>query len=519
MMPVQARSEDEKTPPPTSSQYASDTVEQAITRFTQQRGDNSFWLTNGAPGKNARRLVWLLQHADQDGLDPQWYGASDLAHRIDHVSDLDWQRKLEHDLSRALIDYVHDVRWGVVRNRMKYTQEDMDWHVPSPATILASAAAAPDFSQWMHQIRGVNPLYRRLRLALSTVRAKPDSAFTSIPDGDLVHPGESDPRIPALRQRLGVSAPAPANSDAKGGDTTANTYDPQTVKALKAFQHAHGLMADGILGPGTLDLLNQSRDEQIDLIRANMERARWLPHGALGAKFVLVNIPQYRVHMYQRGKDPQSIKVVVGETDSQTPLMVDKIEYAEVNPYWNLPTNITADEVVPSVQAHGIGYLKRKDMEVVRHFGDDAKPISPGSVRWTKAAALEPQFLVRQRPGKQNALGRIKFMFPNPLAIYLHDTPADSLFSRSARDDSHGYVRLARPLDFAAWLFDSKGIDKAQFEKMIATNKHQNVGLDQPVPVYLGYFTAWPDAKGNVTYVKDVYQRDDGLIAALKKKG
>ncbi|WP_219238136.1 L,D-transpeptidase family protein [Stakelama flava] len=521
--PVQAAAADD-TPPATRSSYSDSAVDQAVARFIQTRGDKPFWIVDGAPGKNARRLVQLLQHADQDGLDPQWYNAADLAHRIDHVSDLDWERKLETDLSRALIDYVRDVRWGVVKNRMDYTDDNIDWHVPSPATILASAAAAPDFVEWMHQIRGVNPLYRRLRLALAQIRAAPDDAYTTIPSGDLVHPGESDSRIPVLRKRLGVTVadnsgantPDPQQAQANNSGP-GNTLDPQTVQALKNFQRAHGLSADGVLGPGTLAMLNQSRDAQIDLVRANMERARWLPHGALGAKFVLVNIPQYEVHMYQRGKEPQLIKAVVGEAGKQTPLMVDRIEYAEVNPYWNLPPDITAKEIVPEVQSHGVGYLRSKDMEVVRDFNPDTKPISPGSVSWTKAAALTPKFLVRQRPGKQNALGQIKFMFPNPNAIYLHDTPADSLFSRSARDDSHGCVRLGRPLDFAAWLFDGQGIDKTKFQKLIATGKHQNVGLNGAVPVYLGYFTAWPDDKGNVAFQKDVYERDSGLIAAIKK--
>lgn len=483
-----------------------------------------FWIVDGAPGKNAKRLVWLLQHADQDGLDPATYHADALAHRLTHVSDLDWERKLERDLSRALIAYVRDVRWGVVRNRMAYTDDHLTWQVPSPGRILASAAAAPDFIAWMHQIRGVNPLYRRLRLALAQVRSRSEDSYTTIPSGDVVHPGEHDPRIPALRKRLGVAAPDETSSGDKStggkakGDANGETlFDPATADALKSFQRSHGLSADGILGPSSLAMLNQSRAEQIDLIRANMERARWLPHGALGAKFVLVNISQYRVHMYERGKEPADMRVIVGETDSQTPQMVDRFEFAEVNPYWNLPTNITADEIVPQVQAQGIGYLRRKDMEVVRNFSPDAKPIPPGSVRWTRAAALAPKFLVRQRPGKQNALGRIKFMFPNPKAIYLHDTPADSLFSRSARDDSHGCVRLARPLDFAAWLFDRQGISKAKFQQMVDTGKHQNVPLKTDVPVYLGYFTAWPDEKGNVAWQKDVYGLDKPLIAALGK--
>ncbi|WP_431469491.1 L,D-transpeptidase family protein [Sphingosinithalassobacter sp. LHW66-3] len=482
------------------------TQERGVDAFYAERGGQPFWFGPRGAGPHAGVLLERLSNAASEGLDPADYDPQQLAEAIRdaEAQRTDW-RAVERRLSQTMVRYLSDLRYGRVENKIDFTEPGMAPEPPAPADVLASAASASSFEQWFAQQHRLNPVYDGLRDALAQVRnGNGADAQPLIGEGDLLRQGDRSPRVERLRERLGLPVP----------QSGANRYDSQVAAAVESFQREHGLSADGVLGPNTRAMLNQPPGEQERTLIANMERARWLPD-ALGDRYVMVNIPGYTVRMYEGDRAVQEMAVVVGTEYDRTPLMADRMEYLEINPYWNIPNSITSEEIAPAVRANGVGYLQSRNMEVVRSFTPSADVLNPGAMNWASAAAGDPNLLVRQRPGPDNALGRIKFMFPNPHAIYLHDTPADQLFENSSRSESHGCVRVERPIDLAMWALTQDGWDRARLRQAIDSGDNQQVQLQREIPVYLTYFTAWPQPDGSISYRPDIYDRDSALISEL----
>ena len=302
-------------------------------------------------------------------------------------------------------------------------------------------------------------------------------------------------------------------------DSAAYVYDKQVKQAVTDFQKRHGLLVDGILGPQTYRALNVSIDDRIDQILLNMERWRWLPKDLSPSpdndRYIMVNIPAFQVRVMENNKEVMQMKAIVGETMHTTPVFSNQIQYLMFSPYWNVPNSIVEQDIKPKLQ-RDLGWLERNNMEMVTTFGPNARRVPVSRVNWNTMTRYNFKYRIRQRPGPNNSLGRVKFMFPNEYSVYLHDTPADHLFSESERDFSHGCVRVERPADLATYLLqDKSGWDRNRVTGAMNAGKQQRVNLEKNVPVYLVYFTAWVDENGTVNFRDDLYEHDEALARQL----
>jgi murein L,D-transpeptidase YcbB/YkuD len=321
----------------------------------------------------------------------------------------------------------------------------------------------------------------------------------------MLKPGMTDDRVAVLRQRLNV--PTPAMDDA-------SVYDDTLVAAVKDFQAQAGETADGIIGKATLAALNKTTATKIgkDDIVANMERWRWLPHD-LGDFHVLVNIPEFRVAVVNNDTTTFTTRVVVGKPATPTPSFSNSIKNIVVNPYWNVPPSIVAKEIAPSMLRNP-GYLAGQNMQIV----SGARVIDASAIDWGSVTQSNWKYSIRQLPGGANALGRIKFLFPNTHNVYLHDTPSKSLFGNAVRAYSHGCVRVQNPMDFAnALLQDEPGLDVDQLQAMFG-NTERWVNLKTHIPVHIAYFTVRADADGTLHAYSDIYGNNKRLKDMLAGK-
>ena len=295
--------------------------------------------------------------------------------------------------------------------------------------------------------------------------------------------------------------------DAFAVDHTDGEYTDDVVALVRDFQSSVGLKSDGIVGKNTISKITiEDPEVQLRKVLYSMERLRWHPD-RLGNKYVFINQPQYRATFMVGGKPQVSMRAVVGKPSNQTYFFKDEIEYVEFNPYWGIPRSILVNEMLPKLRGNA-NYLDRLGYEITTQNG---KRISSSSVNWYSVGADFP-FNVRQPPGRKNALGELKIMFPNKHSIYMHDTPAKNLFNSKQRAFSHGCVRLAKPRVMAAAVL---GSTVSSIGSYIADGENKQRRLKQKIPVYISYFTAWPDSNGTVRYYGDVYGRDKAIERAM----
>ena len=328
-----------------------------------------------------------------------------------------------------------------------------------------------------------------------------------MPLGESLKPGMSDPRVPALRARLAVTDGA----DPQAPDGGELIYDDALVAVVKAFQARHGLDVDGVVGKASIVALNVPVETRVQDIVLSMERWRWMPPD-LGRNHLIVNIAGFELKRVADGRVEERMNVVVGRPYNKTPVFSDAVRYLEFNPYWNVPHGIAVKEELPKLKQNPAARAAA-GFEAVR--GNTVYPLT--SINWRQYGPGNFPFQLRQRPGPSNALGRVKFMFPNKFDVYLHDTPAKSLFDKSERAFSHGCIRLARPLDLAVQVLAVGGVpgwDMARINAVVATGKRTVVNLAEPLPIHITYFTAWVD-QGIPNFRGDIYGQDEKLLAAL----
>jgi murein L,D-transpeptidase YcbB/YkuD len=342
--------------------------------------------------------------------------------------------------------------------------------------------------------------YEALRSALSQLeRSASHETAIEIGRGSTLQRGDSGARVAALRMRLAVvPGSAPDNADA---------FDETLEAAVRRYQALHGLESDGVVGRRTQQHLDMSAHERAARIRLALARWRELPT-VLGNQYVHVNIPEYRLEFIRDGSPRVQMRVVVGSKSNPTPAFSDEIEYLVFNPFWHVPRRIALEELVPKA-SEAPGYLTRQDYEVLR----DGELIDEASVDWAAIDSSTFDFRIRQRPGPGNALGAVKFLFPNPLNIYLHDSPARGLYEHSNRAFSHGCIRLENPAQLAEALLEVQGEWSAnRVSQMMAAGTRRQFNLAQSVPVYLTYITARVTETGEVALFEDVYSRDSRAL-------
>ena len=462
--------------------------------------------------KRAGALVKRLLAADKEGLDPKDYDGKALAEVNEESPTLDKRRLAIAELyfSAAFLQYASDLRVG----RVLPSQVDPDFFLQrrtiDPLAALRGVAQAPSLEQFFAAWQPHHPLYAALRKALADYRAlAAQGGWQSVALGPSLHPGGTDARVPAVRARLAVT-------DGAGPATAAPTvYDAGLVEAVKRFQQRQGLTVDGVIGNSTIVAMNVPVAARIDSLIATMERVRWIPED-LGKKFIIVNIAAFELRRFDNGIEKERMRVVVGKPYHRTPVFSDRIRYVEFNPYWSVPPSIAVKEELPKLRSNA-GAIEAQGFEAVQ--GD--RVFSLVTIDWNQYGPGHFPFTLRQRPGANNALGRVKLIFPNPHNVYLHDSPAHSLFGRAERAFSHGCIRLARPLELAQEVLTASGVagwTPARVDSVIASAKTTVVNLREPMPVHITYLTAWVD-NGVVNFRSDIYGHDKKLLAALDGKG
>ena len=472
-----------------------------IRSYYETRQFEPVWIRQGRPTGQIEALARRIADARLDALDPADYPLPDLA--ADNLDDVDTVAKTDFAASLAVVRYVTHLAAGRVtpRSLSKHVTENPE--KPVVADILAGLAASTDIDAALKSFEPRHAQYWALKRKLAELLAATDVADQpAIPHGRVLRHGSHDPRVVLLRRRLGAEL-------ADGGDP--ELFDRNLLNAVREFQTKNALGADGIVGQGTLAALNRdNRQSLIATISANIERWRWMPR-QLGQFHVDVNIPEFTLRVVRGGKIVHTTRVIVGKRSNPTPVFSDEMEHLIVNPYWNVPTSIVSNEMLPDIMIDPTGFFYRNGYELfARGQGRGGMfPVHPEMVDWF---TIDPkEVLIRQPPGRGNALGRIKFMFPNRHAVYLHDTPTKNLFKRNVRAFSHGCVRVMDPMAFAdVILADDPDWDSRRLERMFG-GEERKVELSRHIPVHLTYFTAVVGDDGTVETFGDLYGYDQAI--------
>ena len=483
----------------------------SLRAFYAERGFAPLWLDHKAPNELAKSFVDILMNSHRHGLYPTDYATQILSGGLNSGSEAE-MADFEYNLSRALIRYGSDLSAG----RVDPARVDSELYIyPSEAAakeLLAAAARGNEFLAFLEGLAPQSKEYRRLKAGLADYR-KIDAAggWATVGPGDTIKPGMRGPRVAQLRKRLATT-----------GDVTASAGDPQTYdkeleKSVKWFQYRHGLDQDGAVGAKTIAALNVPVKNRIEQMLINMERRRWMPDD-LGATYVFVNMADFVVKVVDGPKTIHDSRVVVGKPYFRTPVFSDMMRYIVLNPYWTVPPSIARNEILPKLRKNP-NHLVEKNMTLFSGWGASAKRVNSTAVDWNSVTKRKMSgYKVRQEPGKGNALGNVKFMFPNKFNIYLHDTPSKTLFQKSVRSFSHGCIRVQYPETFAAVLLrDQEGWSEENIKAAIATKKRQVVRLKKPIPVHLTYLTARVNKDGSVHFRDDIYSRDERLKKALDR--
>ena len=449
----------------------------------------------------------VLRDAAAEGLDPAAYHLSAIATRQADRSD-EGQAVLDVLVSDAVLRYASDVRYG--RERPRITAEVALEPAPDPVPLVQVVATAADSGEALRALSPPHPEYRRLRAVLADYRAMLAAGveWPIVPDGPTIRPGNSDPAVPRLRVRLAATGEYTDDPHGKS-----QRLDPPLVAAVKLFQERHGLTPDGAVGAKVRAALNVGPATRVEQLVANMERWRWMPDD-LGEKRVMVNIAAARVRLVENDVTRFEGPVIVGERDKMTPMFSSTITHVIYNPTWTVPDKIARKELLPKVQRDS-AYFERQGIRLIGSWRPAADGEDPDKVDWQGAHGATG-FRLRQAPGPQNPLGRVKFLIPNVFGVYLHDTSNRNLFARDTRTLSHGCVRVGSALQFADDILEAQPTwSTERRDRILSDWKTTTITLDQPVAVHLMYETASVDAAGQVHFLDDVYGRDRRLSDAL----
>ncbi len=489
-----------------------------VQRIYSDRDYRPLWTTGPKLNRQARDLIETLCHAEREGLRAADYDLAGLSAELTRLH----QEKdpaprliaaLDLRLTQRFLDYGADLLAG----RLDPQAIDNGWYIRARRaaidSLLQASLRAEGLADVIEPLRPHQREYKEMVKALEQYREiQAKGGWPLVPGARKLARGSDGPAVRALRKRLDAT-------DDLGYAWGRTVYDDRVAAAVARFQERHGIPVDSAVGPATLKALNVPVESRIRQIELNLERYRWLPSD-FGQRYILVNIPDYQLYAYDDGKQVLTMRVIVGdEYGHTTPVFADSMTYLVFRPQWDIPRRILVDEVIPKVQ-EDIYYLAKHGYEVV----DTARNVviaDPSAIDWSDLDTTEIHFRVRQKAGIDNALGNVKFMFPNQFSVYLHDTPTDRLFERSKRTLSHGCVRVEDPVKLAGYVLADQGDwTEPKIREAIARPKAGQtvapitVDLKQPVPVYLVYLTAFM-RDGVLHFRDDPYGKDSRVVRRM----
>jgi murein L,D-transpeptidase YcbB/YkuD len=492
-------------------------------------GAKPIWVSNGDINERASAVLAFFETVGDSGLDPADYSisapSSDVTASIAGESQAEVQTvsateneakpinrammQFELALSAKVLGYVQDTTRGRIDPNKLSGYHDFKRKTVNLPPVLKLAALSPDVTAYLKSREPSSPEYQALKAELVKLLDEDKSGENKIAvRSDLVlKPGEDNPElanvVKAIEHRSSEALKS-QHAPALTGYQQTTQYTPELVDLVKAFQSENGLKADGVIGRATVRAMTgDSNEAKIAKLEVAMEQVRWLP-ADLGDRYVFINQPAFMAYYHDQGKEQFGMKVVIGSKTNQTYFFQDEIETVEFNPYWGVPQSIIVNEMLPKLR-NDPSYLDRLGYEV----SVNGRAVSSSSVNWYGSTNA---ISVRQPPSSDNALGDLKILFPNSHAIYMHDTPSKSFFNRDMRALSHGCIRLVDPRRMAAAVL---GTTMDNVNKQIASGENRAVSVPVKIPVYVAYFTAWPDKDGKVQYFDDVYDRDSYVMKAF----
>ncbi|MDT8405838.1 MAG: L,D-transpeptidase family protein [Methylococcales bacterium] len=470
----------------------------SLSRFYADHGYQPVWIIQKQLTHSAHQLLQVLAHAEQHGLNPEDYQAETLLQQALQLNQtpsataesIHRQVLLELLISDSLLQFARHLYAGRVSPR---------WELPAKTvaldTLLPALVSAEQPTQqllaWAPRHRGYHALQKQL------VILQTQTQWPNIDIGPTLRIGDQGKRVKQLRARMGLSAEP-------------GLFTTELKQHIMAFQEQHGLNPDGAAGKNTLEVLNTPLTERIQQIKANMERWRWLPD-VLGTRYIMVNIPEFNLRYVEHDQERLGMAVIVGQQKRATPLFAGNMTYLVFNPSWYVPRSIAVKDKLPKL-IQDPGYLDRHNMQVFTGQGRDRRQVNPYAVPWHRFNEHSFPFRLVQNPGPGNALGKVKFMFPNRHNVYLHDTSQPHLFTKTTRTFSSGCIRVAQPKALAEVILSQPG---EHIQALFAQQNKKTITLKAPIPVYLVYFTAWQDPNQQLHFTSDIYQHDAELIKAL----
>jgi L,D-transpeptidase YcbB len=488
-------------------------AEALVTYYSANPG--FIWVDGKGPNERADEVLAVLANAAEFGLSEIDYIVN-VPVSSDASGNGEGRMKalirFEMALSARALRYARDARLGRLDPNKLSGYHDFKAKPFDDVSVLQALARTPKPTAYLESMHPQNELYTALREELKALRPAAEQEIVVDP-GTFVRPGGSHPDFAKILHIIERNADEDFRAEhgaVLAAHVGSDTYAAELVPVIKAAQKQHDLNPDGIVGARTVGALaGDSKALRVEKVLLAMERLRWHP-SYLGSTRVMLNVPSFTASYVENGVEKLGMRTVVGRPSTQTNFFHDEIEYVEFNPYWGVPRSILVNEMLPKLRRDP-GYLDRSGYEVIDSRG---RRISSSSVNWAAYGGNVP-FGVRQPPGPRNALGELKIMFPNKHDIYMHDTPDKSLFNRDVRAFSHGCVRLQDPRAMAAAVL---GTTREDIGSTVGKGRNMRTSLPKKIPVYVSYFTAWPEPSGSgITYHPDIYERDANLKKALAK--
>ena len=504
--------------------YLNNTVAAKVAEFYRANRVQTKWLTDVEPTTLFYSLISNLSNAEAYGLNSEDYSSDILENAVQAVyqtstPDPKEIMALDIRISEMFFLFTTHLSEGKIRNagysNYLWLREENTKTVQD-VTLLLAARDQKDLVEVVDQVQPSNEQYKRLQTALEHYRNLERYAVDMLPQIYLtgtIEPLTHNKVIPLVRRRLSqVDLNVyPLMLDTTTGIWDSLLYDKGLVQGIVAFQIRHGLEPDGVIGPKTITFLNQNLKDRVGAIAVNMDRIRWTPEVEMNSEYILVNVPEYKLYIYDKSKEVFEMRVIVGALDNPTPIFNDRINHIVFSPTWTVPVSIIKNEIIPRLKSNPEYYNERNYV-----FYKKGEQIDPSTETW---GTTEPhEYRIVQQSGGDNSLGRVKFGMNNAMRIYLHDTPSQRLFAKDFRALSHGCIRLDEPAKFAEYLLkDNSGWDGEKINKQMFGDKASTIMLKKNYPVNIQYCTAWVSEDGNVNFREDIYGHDRMQLQQLAK--